>query len=173
MGQKGSEFVHYVPIVIKISKSITIQHLRREIHFSGWSVFEHYKVLMPPHNLLSRCDVIKLKFGQESTSIAQIGISRTDGDKRIKTIIYRNFEANILTSKYRFHKFWNFNPSSDIISANIGSKKTHICLSWARVDRRIKVIPKWNQADKSNIICGSKIKNQIHVEEMSLWGYFF
>ena len=27
-----------------------------------------------------------------------------------------------MTSKYRFHKFWNFNPSSDVIIAKIGSK---------------------------------------------------
>ena len=37
--------------------------------------------------------------------------------QRIKITIYRNFEANILTSKHRFHKLWNFNPSSDIIIA--------------------------------------------------------
>ena len=34
LGQKGPEFVHYVPTVIERSKSITIQNLRRAIHFS-------------------------------------------------------------------------------------------------------------------------------------------
>ena len=33
--QKGLEFVHYVPAVIERLKSITIQYLRRAIHFSG------------------------------------------------------------------------------------------------------------------------------------------
>ena len=35
LGQKGPEFVYYVPTVIERSKSITIQYLRRDIHFSG------------------------------------------------------------------------------------------------------------------------------------------
>ena len=35
LGQKGSEFVNYALTVIERSKSITIQYLRREIHFSG------------------------------------------------------------------------------------------------------------------------------------------
>ena len=35
LGQKGPEFVHYVPTVIERSKSITKQYLRRAIHFSG------------------------------------------------------------------------------------------------------------------------------------------
>ena len=55
--------------------------------------------------------------------------------------IYIHFEANILTSKYKFYNFLNFNPSSDII-AKIGSKKVQICISCAKGDRRIKVIPK-------------------------------
>ena len=60
------------------------------------SVFEHYKILMPPHPLLPCCDIISHKFVQE----------RSD-DKRIKVTINWNFEANILTSKYRLHTFWS------------------------------------------------------------------
>ena len=29
------------------------------------SVFKHYKILMPPHSLLPRCDAINTKFGHE------------------------------------------------------------------------------------------------------------
>ena len=54
--------------------------------------------------------------------------SRTNGNKKIKITIHKNFEANILTSWYRFHWFWNFNPISDVIIAKIGSKKTQICI---------------------------------------------
>ena len=49
--------------------------------------------------------------------------SRTNGNKSIKITICRNFEANILTSKYKFHKFWNFNPSCDRTIVKIGEKR--------------------------------------------------
>ena len=38
LGEKGPEFVHYVPTVIERSKSINIQYLRTAIHFSGQSL---------------------------------------------------------------------------------------------------------------------------------------
>ena len=34
-------------------------------------------------------------------------------------MIYRNFEVYIMTSKYRFNKFWNFNPSPDVNIAKV------------------------------------------------------
>ena len=34
LGQKGPEFVHYVPTAIERTVSITMQYLRRAIHFS-------------------------------------------------------------------------------------------------------------------------------------------
>ena len=37
--------------------------------------------------------------------------------------IYRNLEASVLASKYRFYKFWNFDPSFDVIIAKNGQKK--------------------------------------------------
>ena len=124
------------------------------------SVFEHYKILMPPCNLISCCDVFNPKLGQESTSIGKTCTSCTNDYKRIKIIIYRNFEANILTSKYKFHKFWNVNSSSNIIIAKIGSKKAQTFISYAKGDRRIKIIPKWNQTNISNIIYGRNIKTR-------------
>ena len=57
-------------------------------------------------------------------------------------MLYRNFEANILSSKHWLHKFRNLNLSSDIIIDKIGPKKTQICVSCAKGDRGIKVIPK-------------------------------
>ena len=59
---------------------------------------------------------------------------------------------------YRFDKFWNFDPSSDVITAKIKSNKTQICISSASGDKRINVIQKWNHSDMSNTICGRKIK---------------
>ena len=38
LGQKGPEFVHYAPKVIERSNAITIQYMRRAIHFSGQSL---------------------------------------------------------------------------------------------------------------------------------------
>ena len=35
LGQKGPEFVHYLPTVIERLKSIITQYLRSAIHFSG------------------------------------------------------------------------------------------------------------------------------------------
>ena len=65
LGQKGPEFVHYVPTVIEIS--IPYNHSTfGENNTFLMSVFEHYKILMPPHPLLPLCDVINHKFGQES-----------------------------------------------------------------------------------------------------------
>ena len=61
--------------------------------------------------------------------------------------IYWKLEANTLTSKYRFHKFWNSNSSFNITVVKGGSKKDQICISCAKGDRRIKVMPKWNQTD--------------------------
>ena len=49
--------------------------------------------------------------------------SRTNGNKSIKITICRNFEANILTSKYKFHKFWNLNPSCDRTIVKIWKKR--------------------------------------------------
>ena len=89
-----------------------------------------------------------------------IRTSRTNGNKRIKIFIYRNFEASVLTSKYRFYKFWDFDPSFDVIIAKNGSKKAKICTSCAKDGRRIKVIPEWNHTDISNTICGRKIKTR-------------
>ena len=64
LGQKGPEFVHYVPIVIE--RSISYKHsIFKESNSFLMSVFEHYKILMPPHPLLPRCGVINHKFGQE------------------------------------------------------------------------------------------------------------
>ena len=67
--------------------------------------------------------------------------------------------------KYRFHKFWNFNLSSDVIIAIIRSRKTQICISAAKGDKRIIVIPKLNQTDISNTICSRKIKTR------SIWTF--
>ena len=41
-------------------------------------------------------------------------------------------------------------------------QKAYICISCAKVDRSVKVIPKWNQADISNTICARKIKSDLH-----------
>ena len=60
----------------------------------------------------------------------------------MKRMLYRNFEANILSSKHWLHKFRNLNLSSDIIIGKIGSKKTQICVSCVKGDTGIKVIPK-------------------------------
>ena len=62
-----------------------------------------------------------------------IRTSRTNGDKKITLTIYGNFEANILTSKYRFHRFWNFNFS--LILIKVGLETAQICISSAKGDR--------------------------------------
>ena len=154
--KKGPEFDHYLPTVIERSKSITMQHLSVSNSFLRL-VFEHYKILISPPSLTFSLDVTNFKFGQEG---AVIDTSRTNGDKRIKITIYRIFQVNILTSKYRFHKFWSCNPISDAIIAKVVSKKAQICISRAKFDRRIKMILKWNQTDASNAICGRKIKTR-------------
>ena len=64
MRLKGPEFVHYAPTVIekiKINNHIIFEESNSFLR----SVFEHYKILMPPHPFLPRCDVINPKFGQE------------------------------------------------------------------------------------------------------------
>ena len=148
--------MHYVPTGIERSKSITTQYLRTAIHLSGqilsisksWCLpISYFLVVMPLTSNLVKKDP---NFYMCS-----------NGDKRIKTTIYRNVEANILSSKYRFHKFWNHNPSSDAITAKIWSKKAQICISCAKGDRKIKKIPKWSQTDISNTICGRRIKTTI------------
>ena len=49
--------------------------------------------------------------------------SRTNSKKSIKITIYKIYEKNIWTSKYKFHKFWNFNPSCDLIIVKIWKKR--------------------------------------------------
>ena len=83
--------------------------------------------------------------------------SRTNGNKSIKITICRNFEANILTSKYKFHKFWNFNPSCDRTIVKIWKKKAQICIPCAKSDSRMS---KWNQTDISNTVCSRNIKTR-------------
>ena len=115
MGHKGPEFVHDVPTVTKRSKSITIQYLRRVIHFSSQflNITKSWYLPIPYLHVVT----------SSNPNFAKVLIRtpRTNRDKRIKITIYRNFEVNILTSKYRFHKFWNFNFS--LILLKIRSEK--------------------------------------------------
>ena len=137
--------VHYVSTVIERSKSIFIQYLRIAIYFSGQFMNITKFWCLPISYFLFVTSLIPNR---------DKSISCTNGSKRIKITIYRNFEANI----YRFHKFWNFNPSSDLITDKIKLNTTQICISSANGDKRINVIQKWNHSDISNTICGRKIK---------------
>ena len=153
MIQKGREFVHYVPTVIERSKSITTQYLRRVIPYSGQflNITKFWCLSVPYFLLLMSLTPNLVEKGPNSN------ITYKNANKRIKVTIYINFEVNMLTSNYMFHKFCNFNPSSG--RCYCWNCVTY-CVSCEKWDRRIEVIPKRNQTNISNIICGIKIKTR-------------
>ena len=111
-----------------------MQNLRRalKIHFSGQflNIIKFWSFPIPYFFVVTSLTPNLVRKGLICTS-------RTNSDEKIKTNIHRNFEKNTLASTNRFHKFWNLNPGSDIVIAKIGSQ---ICISCAKVDKRIKAI---------------------------------
>ena len=163
MDQKAYEFVHYVPTVTERLKSITTQYLRRAMNFLG-HFLNHYKILMFPHPLHPPFDVTNPKFGQ-----------CTNDGKRIEITIYRRFEENTLTAKYRFSEFWDFNPSLDVIIGKIGPKRS----KFAYLVRKVKEWLKWSQ-NENKLMCQTQFvverpKPDLHglLERTFSWRWFF
>ena len=105
--------------------------------------------------------------------------SRINDNKRIKMTMrklwtYRNFQVYILTSKWRFHKFWNFDPSLDVIIAKIRSKRTKFSclvrkvideLNWSQNETKMKyqIYP----TSVLNILtCQIQIKDILHTNSI-------
>ena len=70
---------------------------------------------MPFHPLLTRCDIINPKLVKKVLICTFLKLVA-----KASKWLFKETLRQILTSKYKFHKFSDFNTGSDVIFAKIG-----------------------------------------------------